>query len=89
MPFTLLRRPEGWYVQNKLTKKRYSTHPLHYDTALRQLKAIERNYEEGGDFNADIEIDSDSDGEGGGLKDFVTSLPSRIRGTISGVRITN
>lgn len=89
MPFTLLKRPEGWYVQNKITKKRYSSYPLHFDTAFRQLKALERatdhehdDYHEkdnGGSLDAEI--------EGEGFKDFVTSLPSRIMGTISGTRL--
>ncbi len=85
MPFTLLKKPAGWYVQNKLTKKLYSSYPLHFDTAMRQLKALERSandeekYTSGGEFDADV--------EGEGLKDFITSIPSRISGTISGVRL--
>ena len=87
MPYTLLRRKDGWYIQNNLSKKLYSSYPLHFDTAMRQLKALERATKHDSSDDSGGEFDAVITNDGEGLKDFVTSLPSRIKGTFTGVRL--
>ena len=40
MPYQIIKRNSGYYVQNKITKKVYSNHPLSKIKALLQLKAL-------------------------------------------------
>lgn len=44
MPYQIIKVPKGYYVINKITKRRFSKYPLTLETAKRQLKALYMHY---------------------------------------------
>jgi len=41
MPYHVIKEGRGYYVENKITHKKYSKHPLSKAVAEKQMKAIE------------------------------------------------
>lgn len=73
MPFEIKKYPDGWYVENKITKQIYSNHPMTQENAIRQLHALNRAYV--------------GELEGGDFKDvwkFTKSIPGRLTGLFTG-----
>ena len=41
MPYHVIKEGRGYFVENKITHKKYSNHPLPKKRAEKQMKAIE------------------------------------------------
>lgn len=44
MPYEIIKVPKGYFVINKITKRRFSKKPLDLETAKRQLRALYAHY---------------------------------------------
>lgn len=44
MPYQIIKVPKGYFVINKITKRRFSKHPLTLETAKRQIRALYTHY---------------------------------------------
>ena len=44
MPYSIIKVQKGYFVINKITKRRFSKHPLDLETAKKQLIALNIHY---------------------------------------------
>ena len=73
MPYKIIYQNNGYYVMNTKTNKRYSSYPLSYDIANKQLRALYRAI--------------NSEPKGGDLLDIPKQIYERSKLALTGYRL--